>query len=55
MITDTVISKVWSFCHSLRADGVGYGENIEAGLNSFRAVTVSLQKKTPWNLQNIDL
>jgi len=26
MTTDTIISKVWSFCHTLRDDGVGYGD-----------------------------
>ena len=25
MTTDTIISKVWSFCTTLRDDGVGYG------------------------------
>ena len=29
MTTDTVISKVWSFCHTLRDDGVGYGDYLE--------------------------
>ena len=26
MTTDSIISKVWSFCHTLRDDGVGYGD-----------------------------
>jgi type I restriction-modification system DNA methylase subunit len=29
MTTDTIISKVWSFCHTLRDDGVGYGDYLE--------------------------
>lgn len=28
MTTDSIISKVWSFCHTLRDDGVGYRTNI---------------------------
>ncbi len=27
--TATIISKVWSFCHTLRDDGVGYGDYLE--------------------------
>jgi len=26
MTTDSIISKVWSFCTTLRDDGVGYGD-----------------------------
>ena len=29
MTTDGIISKVWSFCHTLRDDGVGYGDYLE--------------------------
>ncbi len=29
MTTDSIISKVWSFCHTLRGDGVGYGDCLE--------------------------
>ncbi|MBL3589573.1 MAG: SAM-dependent DNA methyltransferase [gamma proteobacterium endosymbiont of Lamellibrachia anaximandri] len=29
MIADTIISKVWSFCTTLRDDGVGYGDYLE--------------------------
>ena len=29
MTTDTIISKVWSFCTTLRDDGVGYGDHLE--------------------------
>lgn len=29
MTTDTIISKVWSFCTTLRDDGVGYGDYLE--------------------------
>ena len=28
-ITSGIISKVWSFCHTLRDDGVGYGDYLE--------------------------
>jgi type I restriction enzyme M protein len=27
--TSTIISKVWNFCHTLRDDGVGYGDYLE--------------------------
>jgi type I restriction enzyme M protein len=27
--TASIISKVWSFCHTLRDDGVGYGDYLE--------------------------
>jgi type I restriction enzyme M protein len=29
MNTESIISKVWSFCHTLRDDGVGYGDYLE--------------------------
>jgi hypothetical protein len=29
MTTDSITSKVWSFCHTLRDDGVGYGDYLE--------------------------
>ena len=29
MTTHSIISKVWSFCHTLRDDGVGYGDYLE--------------------------
>ena len=29
MTTDSIISKVWSFCTTLRDDGVGYGDYLE--------------------------
>jgi type I restriction enzyme M protein len=29
MSTAPIISKVWSFCHTLRDDGVGYGDYLE--------------------------
>jgi type I restriction enzyme M protein len=29
MTTDTIVSKVWSFCTTLRDDGVGYGDYLE--------------------------
>ena len=54
MTTDSIISKVWGFCTTLRDDGVSYGdpkdlaedivENIEAGLNNFRTVLAALGK-----------
>ena len=28
-MTDSIISKVWSFCTTLRDDGVGYGDYLE--------------------------
>ena len=27
--TASIISKVWSYCHTLRDDGVGYGDYLE--------------------------
>ena len=29
MNTSTIISRVWSFCTTLRDDGVGYGDYLE--------------------------
>jgi type I restriction enzyme M protein len=29
MTTSPIVSKVWSFCHTLRDDGVGYGDYLE--------------------------
>ena len=29
MNTNSIISKVWSFCTTLRDDGVGYGDYLE--------------------------
>ena len=29
MNTDSIVSKVWSFCHTLRDDGVSYGDYLE--------------------------
>src|SRR5262245_53577364 len=29
MSTSPIVSKVWSFCHTLRDDGVGYGDYLE--------------------------
>lgn len=29
MTTSTIINKVWNFCHTLRDDGVGYGDYLE--------------------------
>lgn len=29
MTTDSIVSKVWSFCNTLRDDGVGYGDYLE--------------------------
>jgi len=28
-VTSSIVSKVWSFCHTLRDDGVGYGDYLE--------------------------
>jgi hypothetical protein len=28
MTTDTIISKVWSFCYTLRYDGADYGDSL---------------------------
>ncbi len=29
MTSSAIISKVWSFCNTLRDDGVGYGDYLE--------------------------
>jgi type I restriction enzyme M protein len=29
MNTESIVSKVWSFCTTLRDDGVGYGDYLE--------------------------
>ena len=29
MTTAAIVNKVWNFCHTLRDDGVGYGDYLE--------------------------
>jgi len=29
MTISSIVSKVWAFCHTLRDDGVGYGDYLE--------------------------
>ena len=29
MNANTLVQKVWNFCHTLRDDGVGYGDYLE--------------------------
>lgn len=29
MTTNCIVSKVWSFCHTPRGDGAGYGDYLE--------------------------
>ena len=29
MNTSSLVQKVWNFCHTLRDDGVGYGDYLE--------------------------
>lgn len=29
MTTNALVSKIWSFCNTLRDDGVGYGDYLE--------------------------
>jgi type I restriction enzyme M protein len=29
MNSSTLIQKIWNFCHTLRDDGVGYGDYLE--------------------------
>lgn len=49
MNTSSFVQKVWSFCHPLRDDGVGYGDYLEQltyllflKLASFREVAAGL-------------
>jgi hypothetical protein len=44
MTTDSIISKVWSFCTTLRDADLAEEiiDNLEAGLNSFRNVATAL-------------
>jgi len=36
MNTSTLVQKLWNFCHTLRDDGVGYGDYLEPlGLDVF--------------------
>jgi len=36
MNTSTLVQKVWNFCHTLRDDGVGYGDYLELNRPGFR-------------------
>ena len=29
MTTNGIVQKIWNFCHTLRDDGVGYGDYLE--------------------------
>ena len=29
MTSTAIVNKVWNFCHTLRNDGVGYGDYLE--------------------------
>ncbi len=29
MITNGIVQKIWNFCHTLRDDGIGYGDYLE--------------------------
>jgi type I restriction enzyme M protein len=29
MTSTAIVNKVWNFCHTLRDDGVGYGDYLE--------------------------
>jgi len=29
MTTNTLVAKIWSFCDTLRDDGLGYGDYLE--------------------------
>lgn len=29
MNSSTLVQKIWNFCHTLRDDGVGYGDYLE--------------------------
>jgi len=33
--TASIVGKVWSFCNTLRDDGVGYGVEFQIGLRDF--------------------
>jgi type I restriction enzyme M protein len=60
MNATTLISKIWNFCHTLRDDGVGYGDYLEQltfllflkmaheqkTLNPFESVDVGIQLAT---------
>lgn len=30
MTSTAIVNKVWNFCHTLRDDGVGYGDYLES-------------------------
>ena len=39
-----IVSKVWSFCNTLRDDGVGYGDYLNQNFQDYRMnrITVSI-------------
>jgi type I restriction-modification system DNA methylase subunit len=53
MNTSALIQKVWNFCHTLRDDGVGYGDYLEQltcllFLKIARASSAKTKKSTPF-------
>ena len=49
MTSDSIISKVWSFCHTLRDDGVGYGDYLEQLSVLLFLKLAHEQTLPPWN------
>jgi type I restriction enzyme M protein len=48
MTTDTIISRVWSFCTTLRDDGVGYGDYYDYRTNIHHTL-----KRSPLRLEDL--
>jgi hypothetical protein len=47
MNTASIISKVWSFCNTLRDDGVGYGDYLEQ--LTYLIFLTATDGPSPWN------
>lgn len=45
MTTQAIVSKVWSFCNTLRDDGVGYGDYLEQLTYDFLVKNHKLDKE----------
>ena len=52
MKTNVLVSKIWSYCDTLRDDGLGYGDYLEQ-LTYLLFLKMANEKKEDYNLPNI--
>jgi type I restriction enzyme M protein len=50
----SIIAKVWSFCNTLRDDGVGYGDYLEQLTYLLFLKLADEFSRPPYNLRNRD-